>query len=162
VQLIELAISQSRKLARGLSPVDFHADGLRAALQEFAATTSELFGVNCFVTADRPVTFDDPAVASQVFRIAQEAVGNAVKHGRARRIEITLTCDADRLLLAVRDNGVGMPEALPDGDGMGLRIMSHRASVIGAQFDVRRGENGGTVVGCAVPLQQTDRQVKHA
>jgi signal transduction histidine kinase len=151
VRLIETAILQSRHLARGLSPLALHDGNLTEALREFAASTSELFGVSCRLESPAPAPSPDADTASQLYRIAQEAVSNAVKHGRADRIVITLTRAASGTLLKVEDNGVGLPQHPPRNGGMGLRIMSHRANRVGASFEVVRGDVGGTEVRCVLP-----------
>lgn len=158
VELVVDGISQSRNLAKGLNPVAIEAEGLMHALGEFAATTRDLFGVECTFECDYPVLVSDPSVATQVYRIAQEAVGNAIKHGHATEIVVRLDAREDDALLRVEDNGVGITMPPQDAGGMGLRIMAHRAKVIGASFDVRRkSRNGGTIVTCAfVPESQTE------
>ena len=150
VALIEEGISLSRNLASGLNPVDMEKDGLMHALDGFAANTSDLFKVSCEFECAYPVLIYDPATAAQMYRIAQEAVGNAIKHGQADRIVISLDLQEDGPLLRVEDNGVGLPEPIPVNGGMGLRIMAHRAKLIGAAFDIRRRTVGGTIVSCAL------------
>jgi signal transduction histidine kinase len=154
VRLIETAIAHSRSLARGLSPVALHDGNLVEALREFAVSTSELFRVSCVLESPAPAPSPDAETAAQLYRIAQEAVSNAVKHGRADRIVITLTRENRGTLLKVEDNGVGLPDDLPRNGGMGLRIMSHRANRVGATFEVVRGGVGGTEVRCVLPWQE--------
>lgn len=94
----------------------------------------------------------DNMVATHLYRIAQEALNNAVRHGRAQTITVTLAADDEALHLWVRDDGVGIPEKLPETSGMGLRIMHYRARLLGGHLEVRRREEGGTEVHAAVPL----------
>jgi signal transduction histidine kinase len=148
VSLVEEGINLSRKLAKGLYPVEVTADGLMLALEEYAASTSELFKVACRFECDSPVLIHDTATAGHLYRIAQEAVGNAIKHGKARNILITLTVSEDSTLLSVNDDGTGLPEPLPKERGMGLRIMAHRSDMIGGGFTARRNVIGGTEVAC--------------
>jgi signal transduction histidine kinase len=148
VELVREGINLSRKLAKGLHPLDMGAEGLMGALEEFAGTTSELFGVSCRLEGDSPVFMHDAAAAGHLYRIAQEAVGNAILHGKAKNISIRLDADDQNILLSVKDDGTGLPQPLPEKRGMGLRIMAHRASMIGATFGARRDEAGGTVVTC--------------
>jgi signal transduction histidine kinase len=152
VGLIEAAIAQSRSLARGLSPVDLNPDGLRSALEELAATTGTLFGVSCTASCDETVRIADSGMASQLFCIAQEAVRNAVRHGKARHVHIDLVQNDDALVLRVEDDGKGLPQPLPANGGMGLRIMSHRASAVGAVFRIVPRPAGGTVVECVMAV----------
>jgi len=148
VELVVEGINLSRKLAKGLYPVEIAADGLMLALEEYAATTSELFKVQCRFECDSPVLIHDTATAGHLYRIAQEAVGNAIKHGKARKILIRLEFNEDSTLLSVHDDGTGLPEPLPKNHGMGLRIMAHRSAMIGGIFSARPDKPGGTLVTC--------------
>ena len=161
VELIEQGIILSHQLAKGLHPVDMDAAGLMQALQEYAANTSELHKASCRFECDSPVLIHDPNTAGHMFRIAQEAVRNAIKHSGARDIIIRLDTLDEGLLLSVEDDGVGMPKALTENhSGMGLRIMAHRSHVIGAIFELRPGAQGGTVVSCLLSTasQETSRE----
>jgi signal transduction histidine kinase len=148
IELVEEGITLSRKLAKGLHPVEMGADGLMLALEEYAATSGELFKVTCHFECDLPVLIHDTATAGHLYRIAQEAVGNAIKHGKARNILIRLDASEESTVLSVKDDGVGLPEPLPQNRGMGMRIMAHRAGMIGGMFGARRDETGGTLVTC--------------
>ena len=122
------------------------ADGLMLALEEFAATSSELFRMSCRFECDSPVLIHDPATAGHLYRIAQEAVGNAIKHGKARNILIRLDASEEGTVLSIKDDGLGLPEPLPANRGLGLRIMAHRTAMIGGVFRAGRAVPGGTVV----------------
>ncbi|MGO9584640.1 MAG: ATP-binding protein [Limisphaerales bacterium] len=148
VGLVEEGIDLSRKLAKGLYPVEMEADGLMLALEEYAATSAKLFKVACRFECDLPVLIHDPATAGHLYRIAQEAVGNAIKHGKAKNILIRLDANEEGTTLSIKDDGAGLPEPLPKDRGMGLRIMAHRSAMIGGRFNARRGEAGGTRVTC--------------
>jgi signal transduction histidine kinase len=162
VELVADAISQARNLAKGLNPVEMHSDGLMEALDEFASSTSQLFKISCSFACDYPVLIGDAGAAGQLYRIAQEAVSNAIKHGQATRVAISLDEHEDGAVLSVHDNGIGFPETLPGSDGMGLRIMSHRAKVIGASLDIQRNPAGGTTVVCTFPPDPRMEEVGHA
>lgn len=142
-------ISQTRMLAHGLCPVVLESEGLMSALQELAHATSKMFGVDCVFQCHQPVQIHDNATATHLYRIAQEAVSNAIKHGKARRIEIGLAAEADRVFLAVKDDGCGI-STTPPRTGAGLRIMQYRAGMIGGSLVVQRGETRGTTVACSV------------
>ena len=144
-------ISQTRSLARGLSPVTLESEGLMSALRELAASTEKMFGVKCRFACDPPVLVRDPAVATHLYRIAQEAVSNAIKHGGAREVGIHLQSLGNRTGLSVRDNGVGFPKSIPKEKGMGLRIMQSRAGMLGGSLSIEKDPAGGTVVVCSVP-----------
>ena len=148
VELMAEGIDLSRKLAKGLCPVEMAADGLMLALEEYAETTSELFKVACRFECDSPVLFHATATAVHLYRIAQEAVGNAIKHGKAKNILIRLNAGEEVTVLTIKDDGVGLPATLPKDHGMGLRIMAHRANMISGGFNVQRAEAGGTLVTC--------------
>jgi signal transduction histidine kinase len=161
VELIEQGIILSHQLAKGLHPVDMDAAGLMQALQEFAANTSELHRVSCRFECDSPVLIHDPNTAGHMFRIAQEAVRNAIKHSGAKNIVIRLDTLDEGLALSVEDDGSGMPQTRSQNhSGMGLRIMAHRSHVIGAIFELREAAQGGTVVSCLLPTssQETGRE----
>ena len=149
-QMVQRAMTQTRELARGLSPVRLEAEGLADALRELAAGTWKVFGCDCRFHCDPPVLVPDHTVAIHLYRIAQEAVSNAIKHGQARRIEIRLSATGRSVTLAVHDNGVGIPRKAPRRNGMGLRIMRYRAEVIGGALVVEPQVGGGTRVVCTV------------
>jgi PAS domain S-box-containing protein len=160
VQCINESIAQARSIARGLCPVELSGSGLVSGLRELASEIERRFGVSCRVHAGQGVRIDDVFVASHLFRIVQEAVTNAVRHGQAQNVAIRLTRTADEVSLEVRDNGTGLPPNLNETQGMGLRTMKHRAGSIGAQLAVRPGEGGGTVVACSLPLRQVPAKKK--
>ncbi len=142
------AISQTRMLARGLSPVSIESDGLMSALQELAATVSKLFHVDCRFDCAEPILVADDVVATHLYRIAQEAVNNAIKHGKAKKIEVRLRRESVGAQLLVTDRGVGLPNELAPNGGMGLQIMKYRAGIIGASLELRPAHGQGTTVVC--------------
>jgi two-component system, LuxR family, sensor kinase FixL len=146
------AIRQTRLLARGLCPVTLESEGFVPALQELAANTEKLFHVACRFECHPPVRVRDQAVATHLFRIAQEAVSNAIKHGKATRLRIRLTRQHGQAVLAVTDNGTGFPAAVPTQNGMGLRIMQSRAGMIGGTLTMENHPEGGARVLCTVAL----------
>ena len=150
VELVEESILLSRQLAKGLHPIEMEADGLMQALEELAADSSNLFHIKCRFECDSPVLIRDATASVHMYRIAQEAISNAVKHGSAKNVIIQLEALEDGIALCVKDDGTGLPDPPRKSTGMGLRIMAHRASMIGATFDVRRGETGGTNVVCVL------------
>jgi two-component system, NarL family, sensor histidine kinase NreB len=145
------AIRQSKALARGLSPVDLQVNGLMSALEELASNASGMFGVDCTFRCPSSVLISDNALATHLFRIAQEAVTNAIKHGEARCIEIDLFRKSGQILESVRDNGKGFDATAQQRGGMGLSGMRYRAQMIGGGLTVEPAKGGGTVVTCAVP-----------
>lgn len=145
------AISHTRSLARGLSPVTLESEGLMSALQELATNTEKIFNVTCDFDFSKPIEVGDHAAATHLFRIAQEAVSNAIKHGRATEITIFLRDPGQRLVLRISDNGAGFPKTMSKNKGMGLRIMQSRAGMIGGTIAVERNPGGGVSIICAVP-----------
>src|SRR5438093_6521846 len=128
VRNIDESRNEVRALTRGLLPVQVDADGLMSALEELAARYHLLPNVDCRFVCEEPVPIQDNTAATHLFRIAQESVRNAVEHGRASRVTITLE-NGGRVTLPVRDNGIGMNR---QEEGDGLRIMGYRARHIGA------------------------------
>jgi signal transduction histidine kinase len=151
VELIEGGITLARGIAKGLYPIEMQNDGLMLALEDFTANTSDLFGIRCRFECNLPVLVDDPSTAAHLYRIAQEAVNNAVRHGRATEIEIALEESDSGIRLSVSDNGAGFPDPLPRHDGMGLRTMADRARSIGGHFSIHPGMLGGAEVICVAP-----------
>lgn len=154
VELIEDGITLSRNLAKGLNSVRSSADGLMEALEDFASGTSELFKISCRFECPLPVLINDNDAAEHLYRIAQEAVGNAIKHGHAKNIVVRLDLSKAGKMLRVIDDGSGLPSTQVNGKGMGLSIMSYRAGLIGAKFNIRRRDATGTVVTCLLPLER--------
>jgi signal transduction histidine kinase len=150
VELVEEGIALSRRLAKGLHPIEMAAEGLMQALEDLAATSTDLFKVSCQFDCDSPVLIHDAATSGHLYRIAQEAISNAIKHGKARDVVIRLEAFEDGIVLEVKDNGVGLPASPPKTAGMGLRIMAHRADMIGATFSAQRAASGGTTVSCVL------------
>jgi PAS domain S-box-containing protein len=153
------AQSGARRLAKGLFPVEIDAHGLMAALQELAEVTSEQCNIRCTFQCDEPVEVERNEAATELFRIAQEATTNAVKHGQASQVALSLKADGRKLTLRVQDDGVGIDEQVArSAGGMGLRIMRYRAAAIGAKLAVRAVPRGGTLLTCI--LDQGSRHVQ--
>jgi len=151
-RLVRDAISQTRSLARGLSPVTLDSEGLASALHEHALNMERIFGLHCRVEYDSAVPVPNHALATHLFRLAQEAVSNSIKHGRATEVSIHLRADPGWIYLGISDNGVGFaPEKIPAAPGMGLRIMKYRAGMIGGTLTIERNSQGGVMVMCAAP-----------
>jgi signal transduction histidine kinase len=152
VAMVEGAIDLTRTLARGLHPFDLKGEGFTDALRELAATITEGFKTPCAFECDNSVEIREPGVATHLYRITQEAVANAVRHSNAKEIVVRLEAGTNGLTLTICDDGVGLPQKLPGGKGMGLRTMAYRASVIGATFNVERQLARGTRVTCQLPV----------
>ena len=163
VELVEEGIGLTRKLAKGLHPIEMEASGLMQALEELAATSSELLKVSCRFECDSPVLVREPSTSMHLYRIAQEAISNAVKHGRARNLTLQLEPLEEGVALRIKDDGSGLPDPLTGdlGPGMGMRIMKHRARMIGASFEARRDPPGGTLVTCILRYPESFGRVSH-
>jgi len=144
------ALDHIRGLAKGVSPVAPESEGLRTALRQLAESTSETCRVPCRFDCPGNVLVDDNQVAVHLYRIAQEAVTNAVKHGRPSRISILLDSAPEGLRLEVIDDGIGMARKNGNSPGSGLRIMRYRAAAIGAALRVEDAPGRGTRVVCAL------------
>ena len=147
--LINEGIEQTRLVTRGLSPVGDDPGGLLPALHELAGGVQDAGGPECRVECPAPPAIPDRATATHLYRIAQEAVQNAIRHAHPTTILIRLTAGAGTLVLSVTDDGSGIPAHRPR-KGLGLEIMAHRAHSIGATLDVRHGDARGTVVTCTL------------
>ena len=153
-RLVSNAIESSRALARGLSPVNLERGGLQDALEALTMHASELYSV--------PVVFThrltgngslNAELANHLYRIAQEAVRNAVAHGQARSIRLHLSLVRAKVRLSITDDGIGMPPEAMDATGMGLKIMCYRARILGGGVTFEPVEPSGTRVICECPLE---------
>jgi two-component system, LuxR family, sensor kinase FixL len=153
-RLVNNAIESTRALARGLSPVNLERGGLQDALEGLAMHAAELYGVQIVCThrvkTIRPLGAE---LANHLYRIAQEAVRNAVRHGRARTIRLHLHGARAKVRLTVTDDGTGMPVDAVDAAGMGLKIMQYRARMLGGEVRFERVEPQGTRIVCECPLE---------
>jgi|GEM_PF-1217681 len=149
-QLIRDAMRQTRELAHGLSPVAMDPQGLMDGLQALAERMSRVFHRSVQFKCPVPVFIPNNNIRTNFYRIAQEAVSNAMNHGKASRVQIRLSTQAPDLILEVEDDGDGIPKQLDSRAGFGLRIMKYRADVIGGVLEVRSGSLGGILVECKV------------
>jgi signal transduction histidine kinase len=148
--LLQDAAMRTRDLARGLSPVDRDEGGLNSALEELASTSSKLAGISCTVICPENVPVTDNIQAIHLFRIAQEALSNAIKHGRAKSVVIALEVSDGAFSLRVSDDGVGFNPLPGERKGMGLKIMRYRARMISGKFEIQPNSPSGTVVVCTI------------
>ncbi len=144
------ALRDVRALSKGLFPVEVDTEGLMVALAQLANRTRELNGIACDFCCEEPVRIQDNATATHLYRMTQEAVTNAIKHGRARQVAIRLEQGEDGTTLEVVDDGVGFP-ASEEATGSGLRIMRYRAGLIGAMLTVGPAVPRGTRLTCTLP-----------
>lgn len=137
-----------RVIARGLVPLQLASDGLMNALDELAARSDTLEGITCVFKCEQSVVLDDGVAATHLYRIAQEAVTNSLKHAQPKHILIELEMADDQPCLRIADDGVGFGANGITGNGMGIKTMKYRACLIGASLTIKPVESGGTVVTC--------------
>ncbi|HSP06272.1 MAG TPA: PAS domain-containing protein, partial [Acidobacteriota bacterium] len=155
--LINQAILGTRDLARMLHPVELEENGLIAAFQDLVSNASRMFNISCRFHCDSSISFRDNTVATHLYHIAQEAITNAVKHGHASSVTVELGEENERAYLKVRDNGEGIPDDYRKSQGIGLRIMKHRAAMIDAELQIERLPRGGTLLTCAFTAPESMR-----
>ena len=142
----------TRRLAQGLVPAELESGGLISALRELSAGVRLMFRASCRLKCD-PRVSTDPSVALQVYRIVQQAVVNAVRHGKARNVLIRVERHGATGRVTVQDDGSGLPELPRRRGGLGLRNMAERTALIGARVEFGRHPMGGTLVTCTgVPM----------
>jgi signal transduction histidine kinase len=155
---VERTHQQVRNLSFGLAPVELDPEGLRAALEELAARTRDQTGTACTFEAVGQIHVDDAVTATHLFLIGQEAVNNALRHGRAQSICLTLHGDRRALTLTIADDGVGIPVPLNEQKGLGIRLMRYRAGLVGGTLTIEPAAKGGSRVTCIVARQLRDDQ----
>ena len=168
---IREAAGEARRLSHGLNPIDLKAGGLPVALEAMAKKIADSFGITCTFKGTDDVPPLDDATSTHLYRIAQEAIGNAIKHGRAAHVQVCFEQVQKRLTLTVSDDGIGMPEkflntlnrphtdymgASPSG-GIGLQGMQYRSNLIGAILEVTRRHPRGTVIRCIAPINNNSK-----
>ena len=158
--LVSQALDQTRDMSKGLYPVSLDSSGVVPALQELASRTSHLFGISCSFKQDRPVLVEDTAVALHLYRIAQEAINNAVKHGRAKNIRIELCDGSGESVLTIKSDGLDFPGMQAAKQGLGLRIMAYRAEMIDGRFEVSMFPEGGTLVCCRFKNNEFEKAIE--
>ncbi len=149
-QFLREAISQTRSLAHGLTPFMLDAGGLQAALAELVERTVSLGRVKCRFVCTAPVLLKDSEAAGHFFRIAQEALNNALKHAGATEIVLHLSGGDGIVQLRVADNGKGLPKIQKQKDGIGLQVLRHRANTIGAELTVNSKPGKGVTITCTM------------
>jgi signal transduction histidine kinase len=148
----------TRALAKGLIPAPVTAEELVSALAELAKRTTIEFGVACRFEPSEEIPIADDNTALHLYRMAQEAVGNAIRYAQSETINIVLENQHREIILSIADNGIGI-DIGKNGDsnqGLGLRIMAHRCGLLGGVFSVAPRPEGGTLVLCRIPKAPTE------
>ncbi len=156
--LINEALAQTRRLSRGLCPVVLDTNDIEAALEQLAENLRTLFSISCESHCDRNVKITDNTVAVHLYRIAQEAATNAIKHGHAKNVMLSLAGNGSRVILTIKDDGKGFQLPKTKSKGMGLRVMHHRARMIGATISIRQSREGGITVTCSLGRSHSSRK----
>lgn len=146
--LIDKAKEHLRFLMQGGLPMESDQDNITSSLEELASRTTRDFNVPCFFKSRGPVAITNNAAVIHLYRIAQEAVTNALRHGSPGHIEVRLSREKDTVVLTVKDNGSGIPDMHKQKNGLGLKIMTYRANMINASLDVRSEIDRGTSITC--------------
>ena len=161
VQLLEKSIELTRKLSRNLSPIELKPGHLLENFRELAADATAQFKLACRFECDAATPLPEPDIAVHLFHIAQEAVTNAARHGRAQTINICLDAAEDELALTITDDGAGLAENFQNKNGLGLRLMRYRADLIGATFQIENLTTRGVRVTCTLPLLAVSQKNSH-
>lgn len=146
--LLRDAVVQTRDLAHRLIPAQVAGVGLPLALQSLTESVGRLQGIQCTFECEGDMKAYPEEVAKHLYRIAQEAITNATKHGKARNIAVSLQATNGLTTLNIADDGMGFPKAATNGSGIGLQIMRHRARLNGGDLEILHRESGGTVIRC--------------
>jgi signal transduction histidine kinase len=152
--LINQVINHTHNLAHNFSTLDSQGGDLALELKELAGNVKKMFQISCHFNSSGPLPTLQPNATVQLYKIAQEAASNAIKHGRAEHVWISISAQEDKLVLTIKNDGIPFPVTTGSSDRMGLRIMNSRASMIGASLDIRPNGENGTVVSCQLPLEQ--------
>src|SRR3984893_13854508 len=156
VKMVNQAIENTRQLARGLHPVTAEPLGLMSALKKWASEVEELFHIRCSFQCAKPLPIGDPNLATHLYRIAQEAVHNAIRHGKAKNILVGLSGRQGTGTLIIKDDGEGFPKNQVGQPGVGLSIMNYRADMVGGSVKVQPNEDGGITVTCVFAIRNME------
>ena len=149
---VQRANDQSRRIAHGLYLHELEADGLETALIALTENIENLFRLPCSYRSNKPFSIDNVDVATQIYRIVQEAMSNAAKYSQSTRIQLQVEVEADNIRFVISDDGIGFKVSDSSNKGMGLNIMRHRAKLIHAAFEIQSQINKGTTVRCTFPV----------
>jgi PAS domain S-box-containing protein len=156
VKMVNQAIDNTRQLARGLHPVAAEPLGLMSALRKWASEVEGLFQIGCSFRCETPLRIYDANLATHLYRIAQEAVNNAIRHGKSRNIVIWLIGKNGAGTLSIQDDGEGFPKKPANPPGVGLSIMNYRADMLGGSLKVQPNQDRGITVTCTFPVRSIE------
>jgi two-component system sensor histidine kinase UhpB len=150
--LIQETMNQTRELSHDMVTLDLREKDLVSAMEDLVRHLQRTFEISCNFVCTTPIPPLEPNAVTQLYKITQEAVTNAIKHGKSKEVEIHLRNGGDALALTIRNAGLPFPAVVDSNAGIGLRIMSYRAHLIGATFEIKPGEHEGAVVTCKLPI----------
>ena len=145
---INNAISKTRAIARGLHPIALEIQGLKPALEEMIVNAGKMHQIHCHLNYGNDISLANESYAIHLYRIVQESINNAIRHGQASNVWIEVIQNGNDISLTVKDDGVGIPDDMENTNGMGIQIMEYRSHIINAKFDIHRNDDCGTLVTC--------------
>jgi two-component system, NarL family, sensor histidine kinase UhpB len=152
--LIKETMNQARELSHDLVTLDLEEKDLASALEGMVSHVKRTFNISCRFQCETKAPALEANTITQLYKIAQEAVTNAIRHAKTKHVEIRLASGAGHLLLSIRNDGAPFPSVVKANAGLGLRIMSYRAQSIGASFQIKPGDREGAVVSCSLPVSK--------
>jgi PAS domain S-box-containing protein len=153
-ELVDQTVNQAHDLARGIDPVPMRPDGLVCALRDLVETVCRSHPMQCSFQCEKPIFVGDYDVATHLYRIAQEAMTNAIKHSKGSQVTVRLERRRTSLVLTISDDGIGLSSGRAANHGRGLNIIEHRARLIGAALNVETAPAGGTTVQCVFAAKE--------
>lgn len=144
------AVDQARDTARGLYPGELEGTSLMHSLEELVSNTQKASRVTCSFICPETILIDNNDIATHLYRIAQEGISNAIKHGKPQNIEVDFTQNDESIILAIRDDGIGMMANFKNAKGIGLKIMKYRAHMMGALFQIKPNTPHGVWLECVL------------
>ena len=152
-ELIEQSVSHTHNLAHHFSSIDANGGDLAEVMNGLAATVEKMFGIPCECTIKGEIPPLPEDASAQFYKIAQEAVSNGIKHGKASCVWISITANAQKLVVTIKNDGIPFTPPLNPKARMGLRTMNYRANTIGATFEIKPNQKNGTIVTCVLPIK---------
>jgi PAS domain S-box-containing protein len=160
--LLDQSISQAKEMARGLYPIEVKSDSLMISLRDLTKRLEGLYQISCRFICPDPVLIEDNNLATHLYRIAQEAVQNAIKHGEADQVDIRLLQGKKSIVLTIHDNGHGLRPDTRSGTGIGLQIMKYRARMIDAELKIQENPEGGMLLTCSFSRTKYENHSSYA
>lgn len=158
-KLVHKAISNTRLIAQGISPIELRIGDFNTALGRLCSAMSDLYGKECTLAFSADTYIANDIMALNLYRIVQEAVRNAMKHSDCSTVTVDVAEQDRSIALTIKDDGVGIDTRPRSSKGMGINIIRYRANMLGGTASFENGADGGTVVRCVVPVDPESKQV---